>query len=90
MIAITGHPAVSARGATRSSRSRDEHVIEVFEVPRKSTTKEAGSHQRARRAGEDTAEVPAITWRTGAVVAGVATVLWQVLTHIARDGERRP
>jgi hypothetical protein len=25
----------------------------------------------------------------GAVVAGVATVLWQVLTHIARDGERR-
>lgn len=25
----------------------------------------------------------------GAVVAGVATVLWQVLTHIPRDGERR-
>lgn len=26
----------------------------------------------------------------GAVVAGVATVLWQVLTHIARDEEGRP
>jgi hypothetical protein len=25
----------------------------------------------------------------GAVVAGVATVLWQVLSYIARDGERR-
>lgn len=25
----------------------------------------------------------------GAVVTGVATLLWQMLTHIARDGERR-